>query len=249
MQDLRLHILKTERRGSALKFDSPAPSIIFAEIGILQGAGQGLGLAEEVLALHDAIREVTIVENRAGELHVTDRAGRNDRPLFDAENERERDVVVVAPTMILGAASQIGNIQKAGELRLVGMLYKERGALFAPINEDSYLMVTTSNEALPDVMQTLQRQLPNLTRKTNFSSEKLAINSAIEADQAVRAFFANTRMCDPNHVQMDDAVLNTSEHSWQISGSFRPAHGVRTKRYRIELDARTGAVTKFQTQT
>ena len=205
-----------------------------------------MGLADEVLALHGAIREVMVVENRAGEMHVADRAGRNDHPLFDAVNERERDTVVVAPTMILGAASQIGNIQKAGELRLVGMLYEERGALFAPINDDSYLMVTATNENFLEVMITLERALPNILQKRYFTSERLAINSAIDADQAVRSFFGNTRLCEPNSVHMEDATLNTTERSWQVSGSYRPAHAVRTKRYYIELDAKTGAVTKFQ---
>ena len=207
-----------------------------------------MGLADTVLALHDTIREVIIVENRAGELRVVDQAARNGHSLLDAANDRDREAFVVAPTMILGAASQVGKIQKAGELRLVGMLYGELGVLCVGIDDDSYLMVTTSNESLAEAMSTLQRELPNLMRKPNFSSEKLAINSAIEADQAVRSFFVTTRMCEPNHVQMVDATLNVTEHSWQVSGSFRPTHAVRTKRYRIELDAKTGAVTKFQTQ-
>jgi len=207
-----------------------------------------VGLADTVLSLHDAIREVIIVENRAGDLRIVDEATRNNHSLLDAANDRDREAFVVAPTMILGAASQVGKIQKAGELRLVGMLYGQLGVLCVGIDDDSYLMVTTSNEALAEVMRTLQGALPNLIRKPNFSSERLVINSATEADQAVRSFFVTTRMCEPNHVQMVDAILNITEHSWQVSGSFRPAHAVRTKRYRIELDAKTGAVTKFQTQ-
>jgi len=205
-----------------------------------------VGLAGEVLALHGAILEVMVVENRAGELRVSDRAGGNGRPFFDAVNERERDTVVVAPTMILGAASQVGNIQKAGELRLVGMLYEERGALCVPITDDSYLMVITANESFLEVMNALQRALPNILQKRYFTSEPLVINSAIDADQAARSFFANTKLCEPSNVHLEDATLNTNALSWQVSGSYRPTHAVRTKRYYIELDAKTGAVTKFQ---
>ena len=205
-----------------------------------------MGLADEVLALHGGIRDVMIVENRAGELRVVDQARRSGHPLMDAVNEHERDTIVVAPTMILGAASQVGNVHNAGELRLVGMLYEQRGVLCAPINADSYLMVTTANEKFLEVMNALQRSLPSIIEKRYFPSEQLAINSAIDADQAVRSFFANTKLCEPNNVQLEDAILNTNEHSWQISGSYRPTHAIRTKRYYIELDAKTGAVTKFQ---
>jgi hypothetical protein len=205
-----------------------------------------VGLAEDVLALHSGIRDVMIIENRAGELRVADQAGRDSNSLLDAVNERERDTIVVTPTMILGAASQLGNAQRAGELRLVGMLYEQRGALCVPINADSYLVVTAANESFLEVMNALQRSLPSMMQKRYFTSEPLVINSAIAAHQAVRSFFANTKLCEPRNVRMEDATLKPNEHSWQISGSYRPTHAVRTKRYYIELDAKSGAVTKFQ---
>jgi hypothetical protein len=161
-------------------------------------------------------------------------------------NELERDTIVVGPTMILGAASQVGNVHNAGELMLVGMLYEQRGVLCVPINADSYLMVTTTSESFQEVMNALQHSLRSIMQKRYIASEPLAINSAIEADQAVRTFFANTKLCEPNNVHMEDATLSSNEHSWQVSGSYRPTHAVRTKRYYIELDAKKGTVTKFQ---
>lgn len=204
-----------------------------------------MGLADEVLALHRAIRNVMIIENRTGELRILDEAMRDGQPLLNGLGERERDALVVAPTMILGAASQVGNIRRTGEVRLVGMLYAQQAVLCVPITDDSYLMVTTVNESFLEVMNTLQHALPNIIQKGS-TVESLTVNSAVEADQAVRAFFTKTRLCEPNSVHLEDATLNPTEHSWQISGSYRPAHAVRTKRYYIELDAKTGAVTKFQ---
>jgi len=205
-----------------------------------------VGLAGEVLALSNGIRDVMLIENRAGELRLVDQAGRTGDSLLDAASDRDRDTIVVAPTMILGAASQVGNIQKIGQLRLVGMVYEQRGVLCVPINAESYLMVTTANESFPEVMSALQRWLPSVMRKRYFASDSLVIDSAIAADQTVRSFFANTRLCEPSSVHMEDAILNANEHSWQVSGSYRPPHAVRSKRYYIELDAKTGAVTKFQ---
>jgi len=211
--------------------------------------GLRVGLAEEVLTLHADLRNVVVIENRAGELHVIDQASRNGNQLLDNVSERERDTLVVAPTMILGAASQVGNLQKAGALQCVGMLYERWGTLCIPLTGDSYLMATTASESFLEVMQTLQRALPNIIQRQHLRPETLAISSAIEADQAVRSFFGNTRLCEPSNVHMEDAILNASEHSWQVSGTYRPTHSVRGKRYYIELDAKTGAVTKFQART
>lgn len=204
-----------------------------------------MGLAEEVLALHDAIQDVLIVENQAGEMHVLERAGRQDTPFPEIIDGPGKDSII-APAMILGAASQVGKVRGSGQLRLVGMLYAQLGALFVPIEEDSYLMVTTSNENLLDVMKALQDALPKIRLNRYSASEDLVIESALQVDQAVRSFFANTRLSEPNQVHMDHANLNNNGLSWQVAGSYRPAHAIRSKRYRIELDARTGAITKFE---
>lgn len=211
--------------------------------------GLRVGLAEEVLTLHADIRNVVIIENRAGELHVIDQATRTGNQLLDTVGERERDTLVVAPTMILGAASQVGNLQKAGVLKLVGMLYERWGTLCVPLSGDSYLMATTASESFLEVMQTLQHTLPSVIERQHLLPQSLAITSAIEADQAVRSFFGNTRLCEPSNVHMEDAILNAGAQSWQVSGTYRPTHAVRGKRYYIELDARTGAVTKFQARS
>jgi hypothetical protein len=205
-----------------------------------------MGLADEVLALHDAIQYVLLVENRAGEMHIVGQAGRNNSSPVEAMTEAEKDSIV-APAMILGAASQIGKVWRYGELRLVGMLYTQLASLCAPVDDDTYLMLTTTTENLPAVMNTVQQALPSLMRKRATPTQTLAISSAVEVDQAVRSFFANTRLCEPNLVRMDHAILNPNDQRWQVAGSYRPSHAIRSKHYQIELDAKTGAVTRFET--
>jgi hypothetical protein len=168
---------------------------------------------------------------------------------MNAVSQREREIIAVAPTMVLGAASQLGNVKNAGQLKLIGLLYEQRASLCVPLSEDSYIMATTTSEAFLEVMKTLQDRLPMIMQKRSFVPEPLAISSAVDADQAVRSFFANTRLCEPNSVHLEDATLNAGTRSWQISGTYRSAHAVRTKRYYIELDAKTGAVTRFQSRT
>lgn len=208
-----------------------------------------MGLAGEVLALHPGIREAFVVENRAGELHVADEATRNGNSALDLVSEREREIFVAAPTVVLGAASQVGNVEKAGRIRLVGLLYEQRGSLCVPIKEGSYLMVTTATETFLDVVKSLRDALPGIMRDRDFVSESPAISSAIEADQTVRSFFATSRLGEPSSVRLESATLDTNTHSWQISGTYRPPHAVRTRHYYVELDARNGAVTKFQART
>jgi len=211
-----------------------------------QGRGVTVGLADEVLALHNAILRVMIVETRAGELHVVDEVSRRNPALFNSVSQQANDILLVAPTMILGAAAKIGNLQGTGELSLVGMLYEEQGLICAPVNEATYMLVTTPRESLHGVMETFERTLPRVLDKRSPISRSLAINSAAEADQTVRAFFANIGLCDPTSIRMQDATLNPNDHSWQISGVYRPAHALLSKRYIVRLDARTGAVTTFQ---
>lgn len=206
-----------------------------------------MGLAEEVLALHDAIDEVLIVEDRAGDVHVVDRAQRNGPSVFEAMKDGGKDSMF-GPTLILGAATQVGNAQKSGQLRLVAMQYAQLGVVCVPIDDNSYLMAKTSNEYLLEVMKAVGEALPHMTRRRPTSPETLALDSALDADRAVRSFFASTNLCEPNHIHIDHAILNTNDQCWQVAGSYRPAHAIRSKRYQIELDARTGAVTKFETR-
>jgi len=204
-----------------------------------------VGLAGEVLALHDAIRDVLVVENRAGDMHVIDQAERI-APSFEESLEGAGKDSIVAPTLILGAASHVGKVWRSGELSLIGMLYDQLGILCAPVDENTYLMATTSSQSLLEVSKTVHEALPSLIRKRFPAPSPLAVGSASDADQAVRSFFGNTRLSEPNQVHMDQAILNSADHSWQVSGSYRPTHALRSKHYRIELDAKTGAVTKFE---
>jgi hypothetical protein len=179
-------------------------------------------------------------------MHVVGQAGRKTSSFFEAISDAEQDSVL-APTMILGAASQVGKIWRYGELMLVGMLYNQLAAVCAPVDEDTYLMVTTSNENLSVIMNIIREALPNLMRRGVTPTQRLVINSAIEVDQAVRSFFVNAKLCEPNLVHMDRAILIPNERRWEVEGSYRPSHTIRAKHYQIELDARTGAVTKFET--
>ena len=139
-----------------------------------------------------------------------------------------------------------GNLQGSGELSFVGMLYEERGLICASVDAATYMLVITPKESLLRVMEAFEGALPRVLDKQSSVSRPLAINSAAEADQMVRSFFANIGLCDPSSIRMQDATLNPNDHSWQISGVYRPARALLSKRYIVRLDARTGAVTNFQ---
>lgn len=206
-----------------------------------------MGLAEELLALHDAIEEVLIAENRAGEIRLVGQAVRNGPSVLETMTEAGKESMF-GPTLVLGAAEQVGNAQGSGQLKLVGMQYARFGVVCVPIDDNSYLMAKASNENLLEVMKVIGKAMPYMTKKRSTTPETLALGSALDAHQAVRSFFVSSNLCEPNQVHIDHAVLITTDHCWQVGGSYRPFHAIRSKHYQIELDAMTGAVTKFESR-
>ena len=204
-----------------------------------------MGLAGEVLALHDAIQEVLVIENRAGDVRIIDQAIREGPSLLEAAMGAEKDTILLTPTVVLGVAARLGHIQRVGGLRLVGLLYEQRASVYVPISENSCLMASITKESLREVLQALEGMLPRLVQPDR-TAESLTISSAVEADHAVQSFFSKTNLCEPSNVRLEDVTLSVNGLVWQVSGTYRPPHALRAKHYNIELDAKTGAVTKFQ---
>ena len=85
-----------------------------------------MNLAESILALHQEILEVYVIEERDGQSVVTDEASKSGASLLaDGMNQMGRNAPL-SPSIILGAAGQI--LQGSSPTRLVGDTVRRREA-------------------------------------------------------------------------------------------------------------------------
>ena len=204
-------------------------------------AHRRLTFAKEVLAVHDAINEVLIIEDKAGESIIADEAHRFEGldPVFADKN------AMLAPMLILGAASRLTSGMEPA--KLVGITYANQGVLFTPIDDNTVLMLTTRIESLSEVTEEVHRALPELLKRRSMGSEKYAVESAVDADKIIRSFLATTKRGDPTRAQIQSVTLDERDHVWRASGSFRSRFSLRSLHYEVAIDARTGSVTEFAT--
>lgn len=200
--------------------------------------------AKQVLAVHDAINEVLIIEDKAGESIIADEAHRSgglDSVLGDFDKN-----AMLVPTLILGAASRLTG--ESGPARFVGITYANYGVLFTPIDDKTMLLLTTRPESLSAVTDEVQRALPGLLRRRSMGYEGYAVESAVDVNEVVRSFLATTKLCDPTRAQLKSITKEQNGNLWRASGSYRPWLSLRSLHYEVEIDARSGSVTKFMTR-
>ena len=203
-------------------------------------------LAEDVLALHDGIREVLILEERAGQFVVTEEAARDDTSLLaDRMNEASRNAPL-APTIILGAASQFGG--EPGALRIVGMLYRKGGIMFSHLDENRVLAISTSPESFSDVVEVVNKSLPRLREEFESRGKAGAVRSAAVAEDIAR-FFLEGKVRGPAKVSIDDVSYRGINHRWEVHGSYRSSRSILSKRFQVEVDAENGSVMRFSSST
>ena len=203
-------------------------------------------LAEDVLALHDGIREVLILEDRAGQFVVTEEAARNDTSLLsDGMNNASRDAPL-APTIILGAASQFGG--EPGALRIVGMLYRKGGIMFSHLDENRVLAISTSPESFSDVVEVVNKSLTRLREEFESRGKAGAVRSAAVAEDIAR-FFLEGKVRGPAYVSINDVSYRGINHRWEVHGSYRSSRSIMSKRFQVEVDAENGSVMRFSSST
>ena len=198
-------------------------------------------LAEDLLARHEGIREVLILEDKAGQHVVTEEAARDDVPLL-LNSARGRSASMI-PNVILGAAAQLGGTTSF--LRLIGILYGKGGVLFSNINNDRLLAISTSPESFFNVMQIVNEVLPGLIEAYDFGVRAKAaeILPAASAERVARLFVAN-RLPKSARVMIDDVSYQAAKHLWQVCGSFRSGWN-HSKHFQVEVDAYEGSLVRF----
>jgi hypothetical protein len=197
-----------------------------------------LKLAEEVLALHEGIREVFILEERSGRFMATDRAVRDGDKLLSGNIDLAGSNATLALAVIVGAATQLAG--ESGPARLVGIMYDKGGVFFCHLDENRVLALSTSPESLYNVMQTLKDSLPGLIG----AATERVVKSAPDAEKTARYYLANRTGGSPR-VMIDGVSYQGATRRWEIHGSYRPIAGIRSKHFQLEVDADDGSVMEF----
>jgi hypothetical protein len=117
-----------------------------------------MGLADQILALHVDIHEVSIIEEKAGDYQVVDEASRAGVTLLADRINPASGQGLLAPIIILGTATQFGGQQS----KLIGIEYENAGLVLASLTDHKLLLLSTKLESLNDAMRTISTALPQL---------------------------------------------------------------------------------------
>jgi len=199
-------------------------------------------LTDRILALHDGIREVLILEERSGRLVVTEEAAKGQPTVLTRSIDQMTINGIIAPQLILGAAEQF--TKAPGSLRFVGIMYEEVGIIFAQLPEDRLLAVSTDPRSLSEGMQAVNDALPSLTK--NLEMDRPDVRSALDPGEIAKAYVA--KATGSSRVRIDEIVYDAHSHSWDVQGSYRnrPFALSPAKRYRLELDGLAGEIVGFR---
>jgi hypothetical protein len=198
-----------------------------------------LRLADSILALHEQILEVYVMEERDGQNVITDEASRSGASfLADGMSQMGRNAPL-SPSIILGAASQI--LQGSRPTRLVGVLYQGGGVILSPIDENSLVLVSTTPSSLFEVMQKITDFLPRITRR-GIGGMVNAVNSASEAEEKAIAFLTRGSRHLASIRIHEVAYVNT-DRVWNVNGSIQSR--IRRKKFHLEVEGQDGSIVKF----
>ena len=196
-------------------------------------------LAESILAVHEEILEVYILEERDGRHIITDEASKSGATLLAGVMEQMGRNAPLSPTIILGAA---GQIIREMPTRLVGILYGGGGVILSPISEGSLAMLSTSSSSLFNVMQKLSEALPKILKQS--IGELNAVNSASDAEDLVTTFLARRAGGSSARVRVDEVSYQAVDGFWKING-YLQSRGWQKERFHAEVNAQDGSILKY----
>jgi hypothetical protein len=199
-------------------------------------------LTEKVLALHDGIRQVLVLEDRSGMFIVTEKATKNGASSTPYTLNGTVENGALAPALILGAAAQFG--ENPASLKLVGILYRDEGIMLTYIDESKVLEICTEPSSLYDGMRVVNEALPGLVKELEIGGKtEGAIKSASEAEDIARNYVVKTR--NATRVFIKAVTRRAADNRWEIQGVYSPSRLSRSKDFQVELDAEDGAINSF----
>ena len=201
-----------------------------------------LALADRVLALHKDIHEVLILEDRSGDHFVIGEASRKGVTLLADNINSANQEGLLAPVIILGSASQFGGQQS----KLVGIEYEAGGLIFAPLDDNKLLAVSTKSESLGDVWQIISAALPQLSDLARGTSGiSGGVTSTAEAESRARYFLAGRYPNKSTQFVIDEVSYRRGDQQWEVHGTVRSRIWNLPRRFLVEVDGTDGFVKRY----
>jgi len=117
-----------------------------------------MGLADQILALHSDIHEVSIIEEKVGNCAIVDQASRAGVTLLADRISSVSKLSLIAPMIILGAATQFAGQRS----KLIGIEYENAGLVLVSLTDNKLIALSTKLESLNDTMDSIRAALPQL---------------------------------------------------------------------------------------
>jgi len=201
-----------------------------------------MGLADQILALHKDIHEVSIIEERDASYVVIDEASRAGVKLLADRINEVSDQSLLGPIIILGAATQFG----AQQSTLIGIEYENAGLVIASLADNKLLLLSTKLECLNDVMTTISTALPQLKKLARQTQLTLrTVTSAAQAENSARSFLKEKFPHGYARVLIHEISYRERDCRWDVQGSQRPRFWSELRKFRVEIDANDGLVKGF----
>ncbi len=201
-----------------------------------------MALADHVLALHNDIHEVIVLEAKAGEFVVVGEASKEGEAFLADNMNSSNKTRLLAPMVILGSATQLVGQQS----KLVGIEYETGSLLFVPLDEDKLLALSIRADSIQDVWQTVRSALPELQRRSHEVPVAFGeVTSTVEAEARARYFITERFPRESSRIVVGEVSFREIDHQWQVYGSFRARLWNLSRRFLVEIDARDGSVKRF----
>ena len=202
-----------------------------------------MGLAEQILALHRDIHEVSIIEERLGNYTLVDEASRDEVTLLEDRITMASRQGLLAPMILLGTATQFGGQQS----KLIGIEYENAGLVLASLTDNKLLLLSTKLGSLNDAMHTISTALPRLEQFAQQTPKAIGkISSAAQAENCTRSFL-NEKFPhgSSSSAQIHEISYKENDNRWEVQGSHRPRIWSVPRKFKVELDAHDGFVKAF----
>jgi hypothetical protein len=193
-----------------------------------------LGLAETILALHEDIMEVYILQEKDGQHIVVDEAARGGISLL-AECMNQT-YAPLSSAILIGAAGQIA---RGKSVKLLGIQYGEEAIILSPLSEAKLVALSTSSQRLSDVMRDISEPLSKLARQQT----QPTIDRSAESVEDMVVRFLTSKAHGASHVQVDGVNLRGADQIWVVRGSTRS--GWLRRKFNVEFNGHEGTIVKF----
>jgi hypothetical protein len=196
-------------------------------------------LSDEVLVLHPSILKVFMLEERADRFVILEKATRFGVGQSAYEIDRALEGGSLNPGLILRDAGDFN----LGPVKLVGVVYTNDALLFTPLGQ-RILAIYAEHSRVHEVLQRVNEALPNLMAQLGVGLMPSNLTKSAAEATAIARNYVMAMVRSPD-VSVDHVSLNQASRIWEVGGAYRTFPFARSRRFKLQVDAKDGAVIGF----